>query len=94
MASSGNAFKFEDARAILQEEKRLQEELRKVEEEIYALETSYLENTSNGNLVRGWGDVLSPRSSSRKKQKEIQKEDRIFSLSSATAMMVRVVIPE
>jgi len=75
-------------RELIKEDKRLKKELEKLEEQIYKLETSYLQNTADvGNLVRGWADLLSSTSSmspSQKKRK-FTDEDRIFSYSSATA---------
>jgi hypothetical protein len=79
----------EDILSLLKDEQQLKEELKKLEKQIYGLETSYLESTSSsGNLVRGWGDLLSRPSSSNRKKRKVAPEDRIFSLSSSTAMMV------
>lgn len=73
-----------DAKTIQNEERRLREELARVEKQIYHLETSYLENTAQiGNLVRGWGEVSTSRSNQKRK---IRPEDRIFTQSSATGM--------
>jgi len=74
--------------ALANEEKKLLDELAKLEKQIYLLETSYLENTAQvGNLVRGWNEFLSSKPTNKNFQsplKKIQNEDRIFSLSSAT----------
>lgn len=82
----------DDVRTLINEEKQLHEELKKLEKQIYGLETSYLESTSSaGNLVRGWGEMLSRPPSTNRKKRKIVQEDRIFSLSSATAMKVHLV---
>lgn len=81
----------EDLDIIVEEERQLHIDLKKLEKQIYGLETSYLESTASaGNLVRGWGDTLSrpPSGAGRKKRRKVSQEDRIFSLSSATAMKV------
>lgn len=92
--SSIRTSEVDDVVAIIKEEKQLQEDLKKLEKQIYGLETSYLESTSAaGNLVRGWGDTLSrPPSSSSRKKRKVAQEDRIFSLSSATAMQVQILV--
>jgi len=84
----------EDLQALLREEKRINGDLKKLEQQIYALETAYLENTSDsGNMVRGWGDLLTvkanPKNMNAHKKPRILEEDRIFSMSSSTAMRVR-----
>lgn len=79
--------------ALSNEEKKLIDELSKLEKQIYLLETSYLENTANiGNLVRGWSEFLSRPSNKKNNQNQKKKiqhdEDRIFSLSSTTSKSI------
>lgn len=69
------------------ETRRLQveEELRKVEQQIYDLETTYLETSSPyGNAVRGYQGFLGGLSQANRKI-QIKPEERIFSFSSSTA---------
>eukprot|EP01128_Nolandella_sp_AFSM9_P012837 TRINITY_DN9672_c0_g1_i1.p1 TRINITY_DN9672_c0_g1~~TRINITY_DN9672_c0_g1_i1.p1 ORF type:complete len:113 (-),score=25.81 TRINITY_DN9672_c0_g1_i1:174-512(-) len=78
----------EDMKALMKEDARIHGELKKLEQQIYALETNYLESTSQaGNLVRGWGDLLTTNQKNQKKKRvTVADEDRIFSLSSSTSM--------
>lgn len=77
----------------LARKKALDTELLNLERQIYALETSYLENTAQlGDLIRGWGDFTSPTSpggpggsTQTKKKKKIHDQERIFSSSSMSA---------
>ena len=78
----------------LSRKKALDTELLNLERQIYALETSYLENTAQlGDLIRGWGDFTSPSSPGGpggstmiKKKKRIHDHERIFSSSSVSAL--------
>jgi hypothetical protein len=78
----------------LSRKKALDAELLNLERQIYALETSYLENTAQlGDLIRGWGDFSAPMSpggpggsTMTKKKKKINDHERIFSSSSVSAM--------
>lgn len=77
----------------LAKKRALDTELLNVERQIYALETSYLENTAAlGDLIRGWGDFTTPTSpggpggsTMTKKKKKIHDSERIFSSSSVSA---------
>lgn len=78
----------------LSRKKALDAELLTLERQIYALETSYLENTALlGDLIRGWGDFTNPASPGgpggstvTKKKKKIHDHERIFSSSSVSAL--------
>ena len=77
----------------LARKKALDTELLNLERQIYALETSYLENTAQlGDLIRGWGDFTNPTSpggpggsTQTKRKKKIHDQERIFSSSSVSA---------
>eukprot|EP01102_Stenamoeba_stenopodia_P022949 TRINITY_DN9754_c0_g1_i1.p1 TRINITY_DN9754_c0_g1~~TRINITY_DN9754_c0_g1_i1.p1 ORF type:complete len:217 (+),score=54.18 TRINITY_DN9754_c0_g1_i1:81-653(+) len=75
-----------DTSALIEKKHSLERTLQNLERQIYALETSYLEDTlAVGNILKGWDGYLSNRSSNftRKKFKE---SDRLFSLSSVTSL--------
>eukprot|EP01039_Chlorochromonas_danica_P001647 gene1647-1799_t len=70
--------------ALQKKKKELKNELGQIERQIYDLETSYLEETKEfGNIFSGWDGYLS--SDKTKVKKQIQNEDRHFSLSSVTS---------
>lgn len=71
--------------SVLQKRKKdLKSELIQIEKQIYDLETSYLEETRDfGNVFSGWESYLS--SEKTKVKKNINFEDRHFSLSSVTS---------
>mmetsp|Transcript_38585 Transcript_38585/g.46677 ORF Transcript_38585/g.46677 Transcript_38585/m.46677 type:complete len:119 (+) Transcript_38585:72-428(+) len=66
---------------------RLEEELRHVEKQVYDLETSYLNDSSQyGNVLKGFEGFLAPsKNQSVKKTRNFKTEDRLFSLSSMTS---------
>mmetsp|Transcript_45845 Transcript_45845/g.115453 ORF Transcript_45845/g.115453 Transcript_45845/m.115453 type:complete len:94 (+) Transcript_45845:234-515(+) len=74
--------------AELQQKKAsLEKNLSNLEKQIYALETSYLEETDHlGNLLRGWDNYLSSRQTAPTHKKKIRDNDRLFSYSSVTAI--------
>lgn len=96
MSLKGKARVSEDMAKLIQQKTEVENDLLSVERQIYALETSYLKETAAiGNVLRGWNGLLSSgRHSSRGGQggEHIQSLERLFSLSSATAMEVRVSI--
>lgn len=79
---------------ILTKKQFVEQELETVEQRIYDLETSYFEDTNNGNILQGWDLYLSaqPRTMTATK-KQIRDSDRIFSMSSTTAPHVRTYFP-
>ncbi|VEU20248.1 DEKNAAC101135 [Brettanomyces naardenensis] len=65
----------------------LDDELTKIEENIFSKETQYLaDGTTHGNIIKGFENFSKTNSSSSTRVKKIQftDEDRIFSLSSST----------
>ncbi|PNS20158.1 hypothetical protein CAC42_5608 [Sphaceloma murrayae] len=79
-------------RGTLSKKRAIDEQLAALEENIYKLETSYLEDTSGaGNIVRGFDNWVKGvvvgndrRGDDRKARTRVREEDRIFSNSSVT----------
>jgi len=80
----------EELARLLAKKESLENSLLQLERQIYALETSYLEDTHNvGNVLKGWEGYLSSRtggSSGPSQKKRFKEEDRLFSLSSVTGL--------
>ncbi|KAL6068824.1 Chromatin modification-related protein meaf6 [Balamuthia mandrillaris] len=75
--------------ALMERKEILERVLENLETQIYALETSYLEDThSRGNIVRGWESFRARRGAVSHKRVRVSDKNRIFSLSSATAYKV------
>jgi hypothetical protein len=78
-----------EVQALLRGKKDLESKLRKVEIQIYELETSYLEESWHfGNVVRGWDNVLKYRGDAETGQRptrKLRQSDRIFSSSSLSS---------
>lgn len=55
--------------------------LNNLEEQIFTLEGAYLEETSHGNLVKGFDTYI--KGAQSKKRYVFNEDDRLFSLSSA-----------
>lgn len=74
--------------SLMSKKQKLQEELRTIEKQVYELETSYLQESSNfGNVWKGFEGFLSSskNSTNLKRSRKFQLEDRLFSLSSVTS---------
>mmetsp|Transcript_11410 Transcript_11410/g.11435 ORF Transcript_11410/g.11435 Transcript_11410/m.11435 type:complete len:140 (+) Transcript_11410:168-587(+) len=69
----------QEIHGLLEHQKQLKDWLVEVEQRIFELEGSYLEETPNGNIVRGW-DIDSKPTPMRPRQ--IEGQERIFSCSS------------
>jgi len=81
--TSGYATKAQ----LLERKEMLERSLANLEQQIYALETSYLEDTSvRGNIVRGWSGYLARRGAAAQKKGRYSDKHRIFTLSSMTAV--------
>ncbi|KAJ0962874.1 hypothetical protein J5N97_027996 [Dioscorea zingiberensis] len=77
--------------ALVSKRKKLQEELRNIENQVYDLETSYLQDSNQcGSVLKGFEGFLSSSKSTinLKRSRKFQPEDRLFSLSSVTSPAV------
>ncbi|KAI3841658.1 hypothetical protein MKW92_040730 [Papaver armeniacum] len=77
--------------SLMSKREKLQEELRSIEKQVYELETSYLQDSSQGgNVLKGFEGFLSSTKSTTnlKRSRKFQPEDRLFSLSSVTSPAV------
>jgi len=83
-------------RSKLAKKRQLDEQLASIEDNIFKLETSYLEETSSaGNIVRGFDNWVKgvvvggdKGRDDRKTRARVRDEDRIFSRSSMTWIRV------
>ncbi|XP_026457498.1 chromatin modification-related protein eaf6-like [Papaver somniferum] len=77
--------------SLMSKREKLQEELRGIEKQVHELETSYLQDSSQGgNVLKGFEGFLSSTKSTTnlKRSRKFQPEDRLFSLSSVTSPAV------
>ena len=73
---------------ILEKKQLLEEDLRRVEKQIYELEGEYLQETvKDGNILRGWDGYLGKGASSGaiRRINRFREADRMFSASSVTS---------
>ena len=82
--------------ALQQRKERLDEELKQVEKQVYDLETTYLNDSSQyGNVLKGFEGFLSQtKNTSQKKARNFKPEDRLFSLSSSSSPVVDEIAAE
>ncbi|KAJ7543953.1 hypothetical protein O6H91_09G060000 [Diphasiastrum complanatum] len=76
---------------LVAKREKLLEELRTVEKQVYDLETTYLQDSSQcGNVLKGFEGFLSSTkgAGNLKRPRKFQPEDRLFSLSSVTSPAV------
>mmetsp|Transcript_15472 Transcript_15472/g.52855 ORF Transcript_15472/g.52855 Transcript_15472/m.52855 type:complete len:112 (+) Transcript_15472:155-490(+) len=90
--SSGSAT----LQALQQRKDRLEEELRNVEKQVYDLETSYLNDSSQqGNVLRGFeGFLAAQKANALKRARNFKVEDRLFSLSSKSSQATDELVAE
>ncbi|KAJ3053345.1 Chromatin modification- protein meaf6 [Rhizophlyctis rosea] len=67
---------------LISRKKVVDKQLLELERKIFALETSYLDDTPYGNIIRGFDGYTNSRTD--KKRSYLNEADRLFSLSSAT----------
>lgn len=73
---------------LLSKKRTLDKTLNNLEEQIYKYEGTYLEETQNGNIVRGFDNYI--KGGLNKRRATISDKERIFSLSSAAFMKARM----
>ena len=79
----------QELKRLVDKKTNIEQKLISLEKEIYALEGSYLHDTRNlGNILTGWENYLSSRSGALKRSLKFKESDRLFSLSSVTALKV------
>jgi chromatin modification-related protein EAF6 len=77
----------EELGKLLEEKSNLETKLKSLEKQIFQLEGSYLTETKHlGNILTGWDSYLSSRSGALRRPMKFKDSDRLFSLSSATAL--------
>jgi len=71
-------------------------DLSEVERQVYDLETAYLvDHSSNGNVLKGFEPALAQtKPSASKKLKPFKSEERGFSVSSSTSIVVDEIAAE
>jgi len=82
-----------DLQSLLTRKRTLEGELKKIEKQIFSLETKYLDETNHvGNILKGWDSYMSNKisnssSGSNPSRKRFKESDRLFSQSSVTSFL-------
>jgi len=77
-----------DFKLLAEKKNNAEEKLTNLEKKIYALERSYLQDTTTiGNIVAGWDKGRLKKTA---KPKPFKESDRLFSLSSVTTIKRKV----
>ena len=83
-----NAYSLEDLakvekelQQLLQQKQLLNRNLENIENSLYNLETSYIEDSTYGNIIKGYDAFLNARTLQNRRQRPTEQE-RIFSRSS------------
>ncbi|RPA88290.1 NuA4-domain-containing protein [Ascobolus immersus RN42] len=71
-----------ELRHLIARKRQNDRHLASIEENIYKIETSYLEETPNGNIIRGFDNYI--KGSAARRRNVISDSDRLFSQSSVT----------
>jgi hypothetical protein len=79
MALKSTKKETPEMKALIDHQQQIKSWLHEVERRILELETSYLEDTPLGNIVKGWDVDGKPNTSINR---NIEEKERIFSLSS------------
>lgn len=99
VSEQDNVYSLKDVSAsekrlteLLQRRQQLAKNLYTVENSLYNLETSYIEDTTYGNIIRGYDSFLANRTPSNRRQRPLDSE-RIFSQSSISFDSYKVLTP-
>jgi len=66
----------EEMENLFKKKAEVEQNLVKLEKQIFALETSYLEDTAQvGNLLRGWGELLNNNTNNSKTNSKKKEEN-------------------
>lgn len=92
-----------DLRETLQKKRLLDKNMASLEDQIFRFETSYLEETQAGNIIKGFDNYIKGSSTTGSlstgggggsgtstRRKGIMEADRVFSRSSCSFMRVRI----
>lgn len=77
-----------ELKELIEKKRHLDRNLNNVEEQIYKLEGGYLEETNNGNVVRGFDNYI--KGGQTKRRTALNENDRIFSQSSAVFLKAKM----
>jgi chromatin modification-related protein EAF6 len=77
-----------ELKELIDKKRHMDRNLNGVEEQIFKLEGAYLEDTNNGNVVRGFDNYI--KGGQTKRRTALNENDRIFSQSSAVFLKARM----
>jgi chromatin modification-related protein EAF6 len=77
-----------ELKELIEKKRHMDRNLNGVEEQIFKLEGAYLEDTNNGNVVRGFDNYI--KGGQTKRRTALNENDRIFSQSSAVFLKARM----
>lgn len=77
-----------DLRNLLSKKRNVDKSLNTLEEQLYKMEGAYLEDTPNGNVVKGFDNYN--KGTQPKKRTGLSEQDRVFSLSSAVFLKAKM----
>lgn len=77
-----------ELKEMISKKRTLDKNLNSLEEQIYKYEGSYLEDTQNGNVIKGFDNYV--KNNPNKRRATFSEQDRLFSLSSAVFLKVKM----
>lgn len=77
-----------ELKEMISKKRTLDKNLNNLEEQIYKYEGSYLEDTQNGNVIKGFDNYI--KNNPNKRRATFSEQDRLFSLSSAVFLKVKM----
>jgi hypothetical protein len=89
---SGDMEEYEkmkkELKELINKKRTMDKNLNTLEDQIYKFEGAYLEDTSNGNIIRGYDNYI--KTNQTKRRASLNETDRLFSLSSAVFLKVKM----